>query len=406
MPRRASIVILTGSHLCNNPRVLKEADALSAAGYAVEVLGCTMDALQAAEDRALMRGREWKFTPCWDTLAPGIASRLRHFCWRAERRGAYEIAKAFGRESASQLGGGRRAILAQARRRRADLYIAHSAATLWVAARLMREGRTVGVDMEDWFSTEHPFPYPGRLIAGLEKTLLCGVKHKTCTSDAMADALAREYGCERPTVIYNAFDRQEHEPAGRRRAGRLSVHWYSQTLGPGRGLEDLFEALPLLRNDVEIHLRGKTALGAEQWLGQRIPPGWRSRVTVHDIVPNVELLSRIAEHDVGFAGEMRHPRTRDLTVTNKVLQYLLAGLAVVASDTAGQREVADKALGAVLVYESGNARALAEKIDLLAGSPERLTAARDAALRAAAESFSWQLMVPRLLASVAAALAA
>jgi len=50
-----------------------------------------------------------------------------------------------------------------------------------------------------------------------------------------------------------------------------------------------------------------------------------------------DLLSRIAEHDIGFAGEMPHCRSRDLTVTNKILQYLLAGLAVVASGTAGQR---------------------------------------------------------------------
>jgi len=46
------------------------------------------------------------------------------------------------------------------------------------------------------------------------------------------------------------------------------------------------------------------------------------------------LLSRIAEHDIGFAGEMKHCRSRDLTVTNKILQYLLAGIAVVAGNMA------------------------------------------------------------------------
>jgi glycosyltransferase involved in cell wall biosynthesis len=407
---RPSIVILTGSHLCNNPRVLKEADALSAAGYDVEVLGCAMNAAQAAEDRELQQGRNWKFTPCWNDVDFRPASRLRNFAWRVERRSAYEAAKAFGTESVSQLGGGRRAILAEARKRRADLFVAHSAATMWVASRLMGEGRAVGVDMEDWFSTEHAFPYPQNLIARLERTLLCGSIHKTCTSEAMAEALAHEYGCAPPTVVYNAFDWQLREKlegasGDRRDPRKLSLHWYSQTLGPGRGLEDLFKALPLLRNDIEIHLRGQTAHGSEQWLDQQIPAAWRSRVTVHGIVPNVELLSRIAGHDVGFAGEMKHTRTRDLTVTNKILQYLPAGLAVVASDTAGQREVANKAPGAILVYESGDARSLAQKIDLLASSPERLAAAKIAALKAARESFSWQLMAPRLVAGVAAALA-
>ena len=34
----ASICILTGNHLCHNPRIIKEASALSDAGFKVEVL--------------------------------------------------------------------------------------------------------------------------------------------------------------------------------------------------------------------------------------------------------------------------------------------------------------------------------------------------------------------------------
>ena len=62
------------------------------------------------------------------------------------------------------------------------------------------------------------------------------------------------------------------------------------------------------------------------------------------------MLSRIAEHDIGFAGEQNYCRSRDLTVTNKILHYLLGGLAVIASDTAGQRQIAAQAGEAVRVY--------------------------------------------------------
>lgn len=95
---------------------------------------------------------------------------------------------------------------------------------------------------------------------------------------------------------------------------------------------------------------------------------WRNRVFFHPLVANAELVSRIAEHDIGFAGEMKFCRSRDLTISNKILHYLLGGLAVVASDTKGQQEVASKAPGAVLLYTSGDPRQLAERIDSLASS--------------------------------------
>ena len=142
---------------------------------------------------------------------------------------------------------------------------------------------------------------------------------------------------QQPTVVYNAFPWSDRESIDGlfkdRRDRRLpSIHWFSQTLGHGRGLEDLIAALPLLKHEAEIHLRGKPVSGFENWLAHRVPEAWRGRIKVHGLVSNAELLSRIAEHDIGFAGETPLIRSKDLTVSNKILYYLLAGLAVVASE--------------------------------------------------------------------------
>lgn len=166
----------------------------------------------------------------------------------------------------------------------------------------------------------------------------------------------------------------------------------------------MLAALPSLSHAVELHLRGRPAAGFDRWLADRAPDGWRERIFVHDVVANGELLSRIAEHDVGFAGEMKYSRSRDLTVTNKILQYLLAGLAVVASDTAGQREVADQAPGAVLLYPSGDPAALAAQLDALLGDPQRLVRAKAAAVVVAERTFCWERQEPVMLDVVRRAL--
>jgi hypothetical protein len=52
-----SIVLLTGNHLCHNPRAMKEASALARAGFEVEVLGGWYNASLKARDLDLLTRR-------------------------------------------------------------------------------------------------------------------------------------------------------------------------------------------------------------------------------------------------------------------------------------------------------------------------------------------------------------
>ena len=403
------VAILTGNHLCHNPRVIKEAAALANAGFETVVLGAWSDATLKQRDQDLMRSLPFSFVPVVDTTDD------RWACAGTRLRGkiAALVHRFAGVESRWQLGSACAALSRAALRRNADLYIAHSEAALVAAAELLRRGRRVGVDLEDWFSqdllAEARRSRAVGLLDALERTLLTQGRHATCPSHAMSEALATAYGCTRPAVVYNAFpwaDRKMIDGLVKDRPDRRgpSIHWFSQTLGPGRGLEDLFSALPLLRNDVEIHLRGNPVGGFESWFRARAPESVRERIVVHGLVPSTELLSRIAEHDIGFAGETSSIRSRDLTATNKILQYLLAGLAVVASDTAGQREVAEQASDAVFLYPSGDPTALAHHLDSLLEQPDRLRRAKAAALHAAERTFCWERQERALLDAIARAL--
>jgi glycosyltransferase involved in cell wall biosynthesis len=225
----------------------------------------------------------------------------------------------------------------------------------------------------------------------------------------MSTALANEYRCRAPIVLYNAFRWSDRKTIDGLYKDRMnlrtpSIHWFSQTLGPGRGLEDLFAALPKLEHQIEIHLRGVQTADFSAWIRNRVPPQWKHRIFLHPLVSNDELLSRIAEHDIGFAGEMKYCRSRDLTVTNKILHYLLGGLAVVASDTLGQQEIAHSAPGATLTYRSGNAVELAECLNSLIRDFRQLQKAKAAALQAAETVFSWEHQEPLLIQTVSSAL--
>lgn len=404
---------MTGNHLSNNPRVQKEAGTLEAAGFAVEVLGAWSDRTLAERDRELLSRCRYEFTPVLDVSASDPVQRFDRQVARVKTRAARLAYSWLGLSTRRQLGATYGALRRVAFRTPARLYIAHSEVALAVATELRRTGCLVGLDMEDWFSedllAEVRSSRPIRLLRGLEGALLAHGGLASCPSAAMSEALAREFGCRPPAIIYNAFPWADRDLLDGRSEDRIegrrpSIHWYSQTIGPGRGLEDLLAALPLLKHEAEIHLRGYPVAGFAKWLADRTPEGWRNRIFLHDVVSNEELLSRLAEHDIGFAGEMKFCRSRDLTVTNKILQYLLAGLAVVASDTAGQREVAEQSGEAVLIYSSGDPAALAGQLDVLLGDPERLKRARVAALQAAERTFCWERQEPVLLEAVRRAL--
>jgi len=403
-----NIVILTGNHLCNNPRVIKEGTTLANAGYTVTVIGAWFDADLKARDLEMQGSLPFSFKPAIDSTE-NVPLRLRLRLSAKIGSIAYRLLRF---ENRSQLGyayGGLRA----ASRQPASLYIAHSEPAMAVATDVVEDGCTVGIDMEDWFSEDLPLEArkyrPVRLLRNLERKLLTLGAYSACPSRAMSEALAKEFRCPQPTIIYNAFrwsDRESIDGLFKdRRDRRLpSIHWFSQTLGHGRGLEDLIAALPLLEHEAEIHLRGKPVSGFDSWLAQRLPEVWRGRIMVHAMVSNASLLSRITEHDIGFAGETPLIRSRDLTVTNKILYYLLAGLAVVASDTAGQREVAVQAQGGVFLYPSSDAPALAARLNTLLGSAETLRRAKSAALAAAERTFCWERQEKALLESIHRAL--
>jgi glycosyltransferase involved in cell wall biosynthesis len=402
-----SVVLLTGNHLCHNPRVIKEASTLAAAGYEVRVFGAWFDTQLKSKDETLLAQNSVNFEPVIDHTTDKTARLFG----RTKSKLGRVAHNPFGFESNWQLGPSVAALQAFAQKSGADLFIAHSEPGMVVAGDLLKNGKSVGVDMEDWFSEdllpEARKSRPRKLLRALEGKILSEGSYKTCTSQAMAEALALEYRCDPPIVIYNAFrwsDRAKLDSQTRDRVDRSlpSIHWYSQTLGKGRGVEDLISALPHLQHKCEIHLRGRPAAGFGTWLNENIVPDWRSRVFVHDLVLNDELLSRIAEHDIGFAGEQTYCRSRDLTVTNKILEYQLGGLAVVASDTAGQREVATQASGAVYLYRVGEPRDLARQFDRLLASPAELARAKEAALAGAKETFCWERQEPKLLAAVEA----
>lgn len=402
----AHVAIITSGHFCTNPRVWREADALSGRGHDVAVVGVSFDPAQAALDREMLATRRWRLRVAADLTGDAPARRLARTWHRARTRlGKALVRRGVG--SPHALGYAVPRLLAAARAEQAALTIVHLEPALWVATRLIRDGGRVGVDVEDWYSENDDGSAEGnvaqrRMLRRLEADVLRHAVHRTATSDAMAAALVEAYGCPRPLTISNASATRPFRPAPSDAALRLV--WFSQTLGAGRGVEDLCAALPLLRGAWQVEIRARASEAAVAWLRNLVPAALWPRVHVEPVVAPDELPAVVAAHDVGLALESPRFRNKDVTASNKVFEYLQNGLRVAASATAGQQEVLSRVSGAGAAYRSGDAAGLAELLNGWIAGRDALRADRARLHRDANAALAYEHQTDRLVASVEAAI--
>ncbi len=392
------LLILIGGHLATAPRPQKEAAAAVRAGFMVTVGGHWRDDALAEEDVRLAAGLGVAFTPITDVRKKNGAVR-----WlQVKQRAARELSARCGLETVRALGWAGPEMLAEALKVKAELTMVHSEAGLWVAEQLRRKGMRVGVDFEDWFSEDLPVSErrgrPLRRLRDLERGMLHQADLTLTTTAAMARGLAEAYECDRvPEVMPNCFTScvvQDPNKGDDRNAEALSLYWFSQTVGPGRGLENLARALSGVVGEWELHLRGNVGHYAD-WLKETFSAVWE-RVRLHEAVANEDLPQVTASHDVGLALEEPYAANKDLTASNKIFEYLRCGLAVVATETRGQNEVMGRALGAGWRVPPGEESALREVLQACVNDRGAVEQAKQRARHAAVTAWAWESYEARL----------
>lgn len=392
-----SISLLTGAHLSRNPRVVKEANALAEAGYEVSILSVWTHKEWLETDKTLIHPSiHYAGIDLTDWNSPAT------LFYRAFRRFFQELNRRWGMESPHSLNYALLPLFRKALRSRADLYICHQETGLILGNWLHKAGRKVAFDFEDWYSKdllpENRASRPVTLLEKMEKSGLKNGLFSLTTSQAMAEAMSLFFGTPPPTVIRNVFPKEKNALA-RQAINPIQLVWFSQTIGPGRGLELFIHAINQLENiPLSIHLIGNVETRYQSFLSSLIAHPQKHGLQFYPPVHPNHLVETIAKYDIGLALEMKSPENKDLTISNKIFQYLQSGLAVIATDTAGQKEVAQLVPNAVFLI--GNKDELAQKLAMLADDASHLANARQAALACAREELNWEKEQERLLAVV------
>ncbi len=396
----ARILVVSSGSPCRNPRPVKEAGALGRAGHDVTLLTISESPELDAQELAITTGAPFRH----ESVGRGVG-RGGRLAQRIGTRLAVQATIA-GFESLRALGS------AAALRRRvrgfgADLTIVHNEIPHAIGCELLRGGARVAADFEDWHSEDLlPSDRRGRPLGKMrevEQCLLRQAVYVSTTSHALGAGLHERYGGTVPVVITNSFPLQPDPRRGV--AGEPpAFFWFSQTIGPGRGLEEFCAAWSLTTQPSRLVLLGNQRPGFDRQLLAALPEHFRTRVSFLPLVSASELPGVIARHDIGLALEQSSIANRDLTITNKILQYLNAGLVLVASRTRGQQEVLARVPGAGIMVDLIPSHTLAEQLDRLLADRAGLAAMSRAARTGAETTYCWEQEAPRLVQQVEIAL--
>jgi glycosyltransferase involved in cell wall biosynthesis len=407
------ICLITPGHPATNPRVVKEADALAEAGYDVSVITGDFAAWARNADQEFV-ARRWRVVRRL-TFGP-LAAKPARIAQILRQR----LVKFLFRVGLSQSQARRAAwhpigpdLISEAKKVKADLYIAHYVAALPAAALAAKyHGALYAFDAEDFHLGDLPekpeHAFTKKLTRSVEEHWLAGCAYVSAASPGIAKAYAAAYGIPEPTVLFNVFP-PSHAPAKATSAGSVSpgpsLYWFSQTIGPDRGLQCAIRAIALAASKPHLYLRGTPAAGCEQQLRQVAhQAGVTDRLHFLPPAQPSEMERLAAEFDLGFSGETRHTMNKEVALGNKLFSYLLAGIPIVMSDTPAHRSLASDLSAAARLYPEEDSRSLATALDGFLCDPQTLAQARAAAFNLGQQRFNWTVEKVKLLSLVDRAL--
>lgn len=387
------VCLITPGHISTNPRLVKEATALIEAGYKVHIVftqymdyllkddllllknspSITYDNLIWTKNYPFLRFSTGLFQKLCSSLSSIFKYNLichkvvlnRNYLWQLKQAIAYK----------------------------ADLYIAHNAGAIAVAADAAKKNAThFGFDAEDYHRGEDLSSQLINSLIYIENTYLTEARYITAAAPLIAKAYEKLYN-KNVTTVLNVFPTPKLPIHKKTEGTTLKLFWFSQTIGKGRGIEDAIKAIGILKKDhISLTLLGNIDEVNRAYffnLVNDIGLGKNQLIFIKPIAP--DSIFELANHyDIGLALEQAIPLNRDICLTNKIFTYLTSALAVIASETTAQRDFIIENPLVGKSYPIGNINALSKIIDSYDKNRELLYMTKLSAQHLAEEKFNWE----------------
>ena len=393
------IAIVSTKQPGTNPRMRKNADALSAAGYTVHVLYGFSARWADETDQTLFKNTTWRHQRLGGHPSH---SPISYFLYRLLSR----FAAVMGWTELEYCPA-KNAYIRQLRQIKPNLVIGHNPSVLPILSRWsQKQNGKVLFDAEDFHSGEgQEGARSNAKVAELEAKHLQQIPHITAASPMIGKAYVETHPHLEVTTLNNAFDQRLQPDFKPNSEGPLTLVWFSQVIGLDRGLKEFLTALHALTAlPIRITLIGLCSIDVKNTLQSLIHSSLHS-LEFRAPVTEPLLLKWLSDHHIGLALEPGFSKNNEIALSNKVFTYPLAGCYTLASDTPAQRDFfhSNADLGTVLDLDSPSQ--WAQTITALNEDRSKLEEKRKKAWEIGHASLNWEVESQSLVETVQSMLA-
>jgi hypothetical protein len=335
-----NILFISTMNLSANPRILKEIKLADSLKYNIHFLGFHLGNWSDELDKDIRKRFPSLTCRYMDAtrknylkwLRQTLGERLNRIIWNFKKDNLFLSASASTKRTYSLLNFSKKI-----KHGEFDLVIGHTLGAFYPAfVAAERAGCPFAFDMEDY--------HPGELIENGEKDeimrrelimkrLLPKALYVSASSPLIAHFTKKLCTLSEKNMIpvLNYFSVTEFKTPLIQNSKKIKLIWFSQFISAGRGLEIVLSQWNLIADDFELTLIGSRDMS----FPEKIPEG------IHIIQPlsQMELHEQLGQYDVGLALDLSsRDFNRDIALTNKILAYYQAGLYILATDTAAQRD--------------------------------------------------------------------
>jgi glycosyltransferase involved in cell wall biosynthesis len=332
------VLLISSGQPSLNPRLVKEADTLADAGFTVTVLYAYWNAWGTTLDIPLLASKKWQ------AIRVGGSPGHKPFIYFLSRL-LFKCAGIFTRLTGVMLfadiaiARSNLFLINEAKKHKANIYIGHNLGALPATVKAAKKhDKPCGFDAEDFHRNEvtnNAESIAVKLSSYIEDTYMPQLQYLTASSPLIGQAYQNLYDSLKVETILNTFPKQSIKTSTQKTTVPIKLFWFSQTIGTGRGIEDILAALALQANSFELHLLGDASDEIQVLFSAKIS-STISKVFFHKPIPSDDIIAFAAQFDIGIASEKSTPLNRDICLTNKLFTYIQAGLTVIASNTRAQ----------------------------------------------------------------------
>jgi len=391
------VLIISLNEICFNPRLIKAADFLLEKNADITVFNPLVGMTDANFYNSFVQRRNWKIIRN-DISKFSTKSKLRWFFISILWKFFIQIFKLFPNLKTNRYILNKGLIGAKKKlcKEKFDVILINLVHNLPFAVDLKKKnkGSILIYDSQEFFTGQYATApeLEKNWVNLMEKNFISEVDILLATTNVLKGRLQQLYNLNIPAFrvrnlprvnIQNAVNQPLNNPL------KIVWHGYIIVYENARGIHIMMKAVSLCKQKPCLYLQGKITESEKHKINNAAQSlGIENNIIILPPADPDFIVDSLQNYDLGVTGELPAEENQMLTSSNKIFEYIAAGLPVIAPDVPGIAETfLEYKIGQL--YKTGNSEELATIIDQWTDNPDVLLKFKENAKKTAQENIHW-----------------